>query len=155
MMREQCTEQDCRVIRIESAAILLVHAAVIVTAVIFKTWWPVLFVTIAWQVGSGMETLWHSTEHIGRAYNVNDQRLATRSVKVGRVLRLLYGGLDDHVDHHLYPAVPSRNLPKLHQILKENLPEPRGMLDCWKEMFAIAREKDAHPSSEYVPVAAE
>jgi fatty acid desaturase len=151
MMLDHCTDKDCRRIRIESAAVLLFHAAVIAAAVVFKTWWPVLFVTIAWQVGGNMETLWHSTEHIGRAYNVTDQRLATRSVKIGPVLRLLYGGLDDHVDHHVYPWIPSRNLPKLHQVMKDQLPEPRGMFDCWREMFAIAREKDLHPDHEYDP----
>jgi fatty acid desaturase len=155
MMTDHCTGKDCQKIRIESAAIVLFHGVIIAAAVIFKTWWPILFVTIAWQVGSCMETLWHSTEHIGRAYNINDQRLATRSVKVSPALRLLYGGLDDHVDHHLYPAVPSRNLPKLHQLLKEQLPEPRSMLDCWKEMFTIAREKDVRPANEYVPLTAE
>jgi fatty acid desaturase len=72
-------------------------------------------------------------------------------VKVGPVLRLLYGGLDDHVDHHVYPWIPSRNLPKLHRLMKENLPEPRGMIDCWREMFAIAREKDLRSDHEYVP----
>lgn len=152
MMRNHCSEKECRIIRIESAAILLIHLAVALCAVIFQTWWPILFVTIAWQVGAAMETLWHSTEHIGRMYNTNDQRLATRSVKIGPVLRLLYGGLDDHVDHHVYPWVPSRNLPKLHRLMKEQLAEPRGMIACWREMFAIAREKDERPQNEYVPV---
>ena len=99
-----------------------------------------------------MEALWHSTEHIGRIHNMNDQRLVTRSVRVNPVVRLLYGGLDDHVDHHLFPIVPSRNLPKLHKLLQRELAEPRGMISCWKEMFAIAREKDVRPENEYVAV---
>jgi fatty acid desaturase len=152
MMRNHCSEKDCRTIRIESAAILLIHLAVALSAVVLQIWWPILFVTIAWQVGSAMETLWHSTEHIGRMYNSNDQRLATRSVKVGPLLRLLYGGLDDHVDHHVYPWVPSRNLPELHRLMGPKLAEPRGMIACWCEMFAIAREKDVRPQNEHVPV---
>jgi fatty acid desaturase len=151
MMRDHCSEADCRRIRIESAAILLLHLAVVAGAIVFRSWWPILFVTLAWQIGSAFETLWHSTEHIGRLYNVNDQRLATRSVRVNPVIRLLYGGLDDHVDHHVYPWVPSRNLPKLHRVMREKLAEPRGMIGCWKEMFAIAREKDLRPQNEYVP----
>jgi fatty acid desaturase len=59
--------------------------------------------------------------------------------------------LDDHVDHHIYPIVPSRNLPKLHRILKEDIPTPRNVFGCWAEMFAIAREKDHNPAHEYVP----
>ena len=151
MMRDHCTPADVRRIRLDTTGIMLVHLLVVGAAIWLRRWEPVLFITVAWQVGSAMETLWHSTEHIGRPYNVNDQRLTTRSVRVSRLVRLIYGGLDDHVDHHLYPSVPSRNLPKLHQLLAPNLPEPRSMVGCWKEMFAIAREKDARPASEYVP----
>lgn len=152
MMMNHCTDKDVRVIRIESAGILLFHLAIVALAVGFRRWEPVLFITIAWQIGSAMESLWHSTEHIGRAYNMNDQRLVTRSVRVNPVIRLLYGGLDDHVDHHLFPSVPSRNLPKLHRLLNRELAEPYGMIGCWKEMFAIAREKDVRSENEYVPV---
>lgn len=152
MMNDHCTDVDCRRIRIESAGISLFHVAVVAGAIVVQSWWPILFVTIAWQIGSAMEALWHSTEHIGRIHNMNDQRLVTRSVRVNPVVRLLYGGLDDHVDHHLFPIVPSRNLPKLHKLLQRELAEPRGMISCWKEMFAIAREKDVRPENEYVAV---
>ncbi len=41
-------------------------------------------------------------------------------------------------------------LPKLHQRLQNDLPEPMGVIDCWREMFAIAKEKDLRPQNEYV-----
>jgi len=152
MMRDHCSENDCRRIRIESTAILGYHFLVVAGALWFWTLWPILLITVAWQIGSAMESLWHSTEHIGRAHNVNDQRLATRSVRVSPFIRLLYGGLDDHVDHHLFPSVPSMNLPRLHRLLARELAPTRSMIGCWREMFAIAREKDVHQESEYVPV---
>lgn len=64
---------------------------------------------------------------------------------------MLYWGLDDHVDHHIYPAIPSRNLPKLHALIGKDLPEPRNIIGCWREIYAIAREKDQNPTHEYVP----
>lgn len=155
MMRDFCSDKDCQRIRVESAAILLFHLLVVAGAIVGRTWWPILFVTLAWQVGSQMENLWHATEHIGRVYNVNDQRLATRSVKVGPLIHLLYGGLDDHVDHHLFPVVPSRNLPELHKLLQRGLPEPRTMIQCWREIFAIADQKTICPQHEYVPITME
>jgi len=151
MMRDHCSARDIAVIRIESLTILLIHVAIAAAAIGFRRWEPIAFITLAWQVGSPVETLWHATEHIGRLHNVNDQRLCTRSVRVSPFLRLIYWGLDDHVDHHIFPIVPSRNLPKLHRILQKDLPEPRSMLGCWAEMFAIAREKDRNPGHEYVP----
>lgn len=152
MMQEHCSPGDITAIRIESAAILAIHVAVVALAIAWHRWEWIAWVTVAWQIGSGIEGLWHSTEHIGRLYNVNDQRLCTRSIRVSPFLRLIYWGLDDHVDHHLFPAVPSRNLPALHRLLHKDLPEPRAMVGCWGEMFAIAREKDSHPEHEYVPV---
>jgi len=152
MMRDHCSAADIRAIRIESAGILFFHLAVVAGALVFRRWEPILFVIVATQVGGAMEMLWHQTEHICRAYSVNDQRLATRSIKVSPLIRLLYGGLDDHVEHHLFPSVPSRNLPKLRQLLKTELAEPRSMTGCWREMFAVAREKDERPASEYVPI---
>ena len=151
MMREHCSDRDIAAIRVESLGILLFHLAVVLCAIWFRCWELILFITIAWQIGAAIEMLWHSTEHISRAYNVNDQRLCTRSVRVGPLVRLIYGGLDDHVDHHIFPLVPSRNLPKLHRILQHDLPEPLSMIECWREMFAVAREKDQRPESEYVP----
>ncbi|MFU8781371.1 MAG: fatty acid desaturase, partial [Kiritimatiellia bacterium] len=128
MMRNHCSENDCQRIRIESVAILGLHILVVAGALWFWTPWPILLITVAWQIGSPMEALWHSTEHLGRAYNVNDQRLATRSVRVSPLIRLLYGGLDDHVDHHLFPSVPSMNLPRLHRLLDRELAPTRSMI---------------------------
>lgn len=151
MMRDHCNDREIAAIRRESLGILLFHLAVVAVAVVFGRWELLAFMTIAWQIGAPIEGLWHNTEHITRLYNVNDQRLCTRSVKVGPLVGLIYWGLDHHIDHHIYPLVPSRNLPKLHKLLRHDLPEPLGMIDCWREMFAIAKEKDVRPDNEFVP----
>jgi fatty acid desaturase len=152
MMREHCSENDVAAIRAESLGILLFHAVVAAASIGFRIWELLAFVTIAWQIGSGMEVLWHATEHIGRPYNVNDYRLNTRSIHVSWFIKLIFWGLDDHVDHHLFPIVPSRNLPKLHRILEEDLPNPDNIFGCWAEMFRISRVKDSDPTREFVSV---
>ena len=130
---------------------LLFHIVVVAGAIWFHRWEPIIFITIAWQIGESIEQLWHSTEHISRAYNVNDQRLCTRSIRVGPLVRSIYWGLDDHVDHHTFPLVPTRNLPKLHLLMQHDLPKPLNMVACWRDIFAVAREKDQRPENEYVP----
>jgi len=153
IMSKFCKEKDVRAIRIESLVILAFHTLIAAFAVLSGFWPLLLLVTIAWQVGFSMESVWHFTEHINRIYLVNDQILCTRSIRVSPFIHLIYWGLDDHVDHHYFPSVPSCNLPKLHSILKNQLPEPKSVLGCWKEMFAIAKEKDNFPEHEFVPVA--
>lgn len=152
MMQDHCTPADLLAIRIESLGILIFHAAVVAVSVYFRRWEPIIFITIAWQIGASIENLWHSTEHIGRLYNVNDFRLCTRSIRVSPFTHLIFGGLDDHVDHHIFPGVPSKNLPRLHKILKKDLAPHGNVIQCWKEMFAIAKAKDKNPDHEYVPV---
>lgn len=152
MMRDFCTDEQNRHIRWESAMILAAHVAVVAVAVVFGIWWLLAFVTIAWQIGAAIERIWHDTKHIGRPKNVKDHRLNTRSVKVNWFIKTFFWGLDDHVDHHLYPAVPSRNLPKLHRILKPHLPEPDGVFGCWAEMFEIAKEKDKDARREFLSI---
>lgn len=151
MMRDHCTDEDIAAIRGESLAILLFHFAVVVAAIAFRRWEPIAFITLAWQIGTNIESIWHNTEHITRLYDVNDQRLATRSIRVSPLLRLIFWGLDDHIDHHMFPQVPSRNLPRLHKLLSKELPEPQNVFACWREILAISKEKDLRAQSEYVP----
>lgn len=152
MMRDHCTEKDITRIRIESGLILFCHAAIAAAGIVFKVWELLVFVTIAWQVGQAMESLWHATKHIARPYNVNDHRLNTRSIKVSWFIRLIFWGLDDHVEHHLYPIVPASNLPKLHLLLHADLPEAHNFFGCWAEMFETTHQKDRDPKREFVSV---
>ena len=152
MMRDHCSDQDIAAIRRESAAILLIHAAVAAAAVIFHAWPLLAFVTLAWHIGSPIEILWHATKHIGRPYNVNDHRLNTRSVRVSWFVGTFFWGLDTHIDHHLYPVVPSRNLPRLHRVLEKDLPDADSIFGCWAEMFEISREKDKDPRREFLSI---
>lgn len=152
MMRDHCTEKDIAAIRIESGAILFGHAAIAAAAIVLRVWELLVFVTIAWQVGQAMESLWHATKHIARPYNVNDHRLNTRSIRVSWFIKLIFWGLDDHVEHHLYPVVPARNLPKLHRLLEKDLPRAHNFFGCWAEMFETTSEKDRDPRREFVSV---
>jgi len=152
VMRDHCTKKDIRAIQLQSLAILLIHAAIVAVAIIFRKWELIVFFTVAWQIGAGIELIWHQTEHIGRPYNVNDHRLNTRSVKVSWFIHTIFWGLDDHVEHHLYPIVPSRNLPKLRKLIKDDLPEPKTVIGNWREMFEIARRKDQDEKTEFVCV---
>ncbi len=155
LMRDDCTDEDVKTVRIESAAILLLHLAVVLTAIVLRRWEPIVFITFAWHMGGPFESLWHNTQHIGRPKNMNDQRLVTRSVKVNPLIKLIYWGLDDHVEHHDFPAIPSRNLPKLHRLLCDREAPARTMPECWREMLVIGREKENRSTHEYMAVSAD
>ena len=54
-----------------------------------------------------------------------------------------------HLEHHLYPAVPHYNLPRLHRLLmaKNALHEAevRDLAETWTQVFAARRPRDASP----------
>lgn len=151
MMKKFCNEKDLRRIRKESMAILLIHVAIAMLAIITNHLLILLFITIAWQVGQVSASLYFYTEHLSKMYNSNDQRLCTRSVKVGPLVKMLYWGLDDHIEHHIYPAVPSCNLPKLHELMKGEQDERLSLWACWREIYTVAAEKEHNSKQEYVP----
>ncbi len=152
MMQKFCNDKEIKRIRIESFAILAIHTLIAVSAIVFNQWLLLIFITIAWQIGQVGVSLYFFTEHLSRVYNSNDQVLATRSVKVGWFVKLLYwGGLDDHIEHHIFPAVPSCNLPKLHELLKDEQDERTGIFACWREIFVVAKGKEQRANMEYVP----
>lgn len=51
-----------------------------------------------------------------------DPLLASRSIHPGPLVRFLVLNENYHLEHHLYPEIPSYNLGKLHRLLKDRLP---------------------------------
>ncbi len=151
MIQVHCSEQDLKFIRRESFAVLVINVAVLAGCVALQRWDLILLLMLAPHIGLAIGAFYHRTEHIGMMYNTNDQRLCTRGVKVSPITKFFYGGLDEHVEHHLFPAVPSRNLTKLREALPISIPERMNVIACWREIFAIARHKDAHPDEVFLP----
>ncbi len=56
-------------------------------------------------------------EHMGTA-GTGDAITRTRTVTSNRVVSFLMLNLNYHLEHHLFPAVPWYNLPRIHELLK-------------------------------------
>jgi fatty acid desaturase len=86
---------------------------------------------------------WHMVmtgllQHGGLADNVIDHRLNTRTVYMNPISRYLYWNMNYHVEHHMYPMVPYHALPRLHALIKHDLPAPNpSILHAYREMVAI------------------
>ena len=54
-----------------------------------------------------------------------------------------------HIEHHMFPAVPFFNMPKLRAAIAHDLPPAtQGLSDTWKEMLEVRRKQ--LEDSEYV-----
>jgi len=72
---------------------------------------------------------WHHVftgllQHVGLAENVTDHRLNTRTVMMNPVSRFIYLNMNYHIEHHMFTMVPYYNLPKLHELIKHDIPLP-------------------------------
>ncbi len=91
---------------------------------------------------------WHMVltgmlQHGGLAEDVVDHRLNTRTVYMNPVSRWIYWNMNYHVEHHMFPMVPYYSLPRLHELIKHDLPPPNASIwDGYKEMArAIMRQR--------------
>jgi fatty acid desaturase len=92
-------------------------------------------------------------QHIGLSPNVPDFRLCCRTYTCGRFIGFLYWNMNYHVEHHMFPAVPFYNLPKLRAAIAADLPSaPHGLITTWREILPVLRRQDTDPSYAFIPV---
>jgi fatty acid desaturase len=151
MIQPRCSEKDLRFIKWESRFILLVNVGGGVALALLGRWDLFVLLMLAPQVGHAIAAFYHRTEHIAMMYNANDQRLCTRGVKVSPITKFFYGGLDEHVEHHLFPAVPSRNLTRLRNVIDQPIPARKNVIACWREIYAIAKYREENANAVFVP----
>ena len=57
-----------------------------------------------------------------------------------------------HLEHHMFPAVPFYNLPKLRKVIEHDLPPaPHGLWATWKGLLEIHRQQQTNPNYAFVP----
>ena len=88
---------------------------------------------------------------MGLREDVKDHRHSTRSIRLNPILSFIYWNMEYHIEHHLFPSVPSYNLPKLHKEIKDQLPEPQTLLQAYKEIIPAVIKKSKDPNY-FIPV---
>ena len=124
-----------------------VHMAIYAAAVIAALWmWSILPLVLVG--GPRIYGTWHMVltgllQHGGLAEDVLDHRLNSRTVYMNPISRWIYWNMNYHVEHHMFPMVPYHALPKLHELIKGDLPVPNpNMLDGYREMIrAVLRQR--------------
>ncbi|WP_224814234.1 fatty acid desaturase family protein [Hasllibacter sp. MH4015] len=95
---------------------------------------------------------WHMVmvgllQHGGLAEDVLDHRLNSRTVHMNPVSRWLYWNMNYHVEHHMFPMVPYHALPKLHEVIKDDLPPANPSIPhAYKEMIAAVLRQRTEPN---------
>jgi Na+-transporting NADH:ubiquinone oxidoreductase subunit F len=121
---------------------LLIYLSVIGLSIDMRSILPLMFVGLPNLYGSWLYHVYGYTQHAGLAENVLDHRLNCRTLYVNPIHRYLYWNMFYHVEHHMFPLVPYYNLPRLHELVKDDMPTPyNGLLGAWREIVpAVLRQ---------------
>ena len=121
---------------------LAIYVATVALAVGLGSILPLMVVGLPRMYG-----VWHAImcgllQHAGLADNMIDHRLNSRTVLMNPISRFIYWNMNYHVEHHMFPMVPYHALPRLHEIMKADLPPPnRSIAEAFAEMWpAIKRQ---------------
>lgn len=97
---------------------------------------PLMLIGLPRLYGAWHHVLTGLLQHGGLADNVTDHRLNSRTVYMNPISRFIYWNMNYHVEHHMFPMVPYHALPRLHAMIKHDLPEPNpSMLHGYREMI--------------------
>jgi fatty acid desaturase len=59
-----------------------------------------------------------------------------------------------HLEHHMYPAIPYRNLPQLHALIGNDLPAPHpNIVAAYADIFRTWKAQKKDPSVFLAPKA--
>ena len=121
---------------------VILYLGVIALSIATGSILPILLVGGCNLFGSWLMPIYGYTQHAGLAENVLDHRLNCRTIHMNPVNRFLYWNMNYHVEHHMFPLVPYHALPRLHEAVKADMPEPYPSLwSAWKEIVpALLRQ---------------
>ena len=136
------------------ARILLVgHTAFALTFIATGNWFLIVVFTFGTFYCSWLGLLCGLPQHNGLNSDIPDFRANTRTFNCSWLPAFYYWNMQYHLEHHMYPAVPFYNLPKLRQVIEQDLPvAPHGLLNTWREMIDLKQRFLADPTFQYLPM---
>ena len=145
VMKVCIPEKDRSKCRWSARSHVFIWAVSIICSIYFQSWLPILYIVIPNFYGRSLVILMANTQHAGLQEDVKDHRLTTRTVYLNPIFSFLYWNMEYHVEHHIFPQVPSHNLKKLHALIKDQMPPARkGLWGAYKEIIPalIKQAKD-------------
>ena len=111
---------------------------------------PILYIILPTYYGKPIWFAVNVTQHLGAAIDTKDHRLSSYSLKINPILSFLYWKMEYHLEHHMFPMVPSYNLKKLQNEIKDQLPKPfNGLYDFYKAVLPSVIKLATNPKGYY------
>ena len=146
-----CIPEDQRSKCITSSRIFVfLWIAILLSGILTNSILPILLFLLPTFFRS-LNMIWGLTQHMGLKEDTKDHRESTRSVRLNPIFSFIYWKMEYHIEHHMFPMVPSYNLPKLYEIIKDQLPEPQTLYSAYKDIIPAVIKKSKNPDY-YIPV---
>ena len=131
---------------------LIGHGLLALGFVVTGHWFLIVVFTIGTTYCGWLGFLCGLPQHFGLNSDVPDFRMNTRTFTCSWLPAFYYWNMQYHLEHHMYPAVPFYNLPKLRRVIEHDLPPaPHGLAATWREMSEIKAHIKADPNYVFVP----
>ena len=128
------------------------HAFLALIFIATGNWILIFIFNLGSQYCGWLGFLTGAPQHFGMSPDVPDHRLCCRTYTCSWLPAFLYWNMQYHVEHHMFPAVPFFNLPKLRKAIEHDLPPaPHGLRETWKAILEIHRKQQTDPSYSFVP----
>jgi len=115
-------------------------------------WFLIVVFTLGCHYCDWLQMLCGAPQHVGLSPNVSDFSLCLRTDTCSGFPALLYWNMQYHLEHHMFPAVPFYNLPRLRRVIEHDLPPaPHGLWATWKELLPIIKKQREAKSYVFVP----
>jgi fatty acid desaturase len=125
---------------------MAIYAATILAALALQSWLPLMLIGLPRIYGSWHMVMCGHLQHAGLAENVLDHRLNSRTVYMNPISRFIYWNMNYHIEHHMFPMVPYHALPRLHELIKNDLPAPNtSIMDGYREIILSLRRQRGDP----------
>ncbi|MCY4655757.1 MAG: fatty acid desaturase [Gammaproteobacteria bacterium] len=135
------------------ARILLIgHSVLALVFIATGHWFLIVVFTIGTFYCGWLGFLCGLPQHYGLNSNIPDFRMNTRTFTCSWIPAFYYWNMQYHLEHHMYPAVPFYNLPKLRKAIEHDLPPaPHGLVATWREMLGLRKKFLSDSSFVYYP----
>ncbi|MGJ3242373.1 MAG: fatty acid desaturase [Opitutales bacterium] len=125
------------------------HALILVVSLATGYWQIPILLSLTPMYGRWLFHYCNNSQHVGLVDDVPDFRLCCRTIKLDPFTQFLYWHMNYHTEHHMYASVPCYHLGKLHRAIKDDLPESKGLIGCWREVAWIYRKQQEDPDFQY------
>lgn len=122
------SESDVSKVFLVARIWLAIYLVTIGLSIWFGSILPLMVIGLPRLYGAWHHVMTGLLQHLGLAENVSDHRLNTRTVLMNPVSRFIYLNMNYHLEHHMFTMVPYYHLPKLHELIKHDVPAPESSI---------------------------